>query len=293
MSAEQNSTEGVADPPQPTRTDPKTLYDIFLTGNNAAQVVLFCGKSGFRCESLSNAFQQIVRMEVLRPMKERFHHIYRGIQLVNGAPVCELEQDILSVVFAMNEWSKDWEGIHTPNFTEMQNGCLKILELTGDRNSINNLHQYAHLLGDLRVFCLGGEQQVSGDIKNFGALPKLTDLCLGWTRVSGDISSLKNLHHLTWLDLGQTRVFGDIASLKDLTNLKKIYLYFSDVSGDISTLSQLQNLTKIYLHQTRVTGKITSLSVLRNLTDVNLYQTLVSGDGFMLENKLPKCSIFF
>ena len=109
MSAdEQNITEaveeGVAEPSGPIHAQEKTLYDVFCTGNNAAQIVMYCGKYGFRCETLSNAFQEKVRMEALRPMKERFRNIYRGVEVVNGAVVGELERDIPCVVFAMNDY---------------------------------------------------------------------------------------------------------------------------------------------------------------------------------------------
>ena len=249
MSAEeQNITaeaveEGVAEPSGPIHAQEKTLYDVFCTGNNAAQIVMYCGKYGFRCETLSNAFQEKVRVEALRPMKERFRNIYRGVEVVNGAVVGELERDILSVVFAMNDWSKDWKGKwNDPNQIKVKKASLKLLELTGDRNSITNLPQYAHLLGELRVLLLGCVVGVSGDITSLRELRNLTELNLYQTQVSGDIASLRELRNLTGLYLFKTHVSGDIASLRELRNLRELYLYETRVSGDKQALkSKLPN----------------------------------------------------
>ena len=84
---------------------------------------------------------------------------------MNGAAVGELERDISCVVFAMNEWSKNWGWEHYPNRDEVKKASLKLLELTGDRNSINNLPQYASILVALKVLDLEGCTNLTGSFR--------------------------------------------------------------------------------------------------------------------------------
>ena len=145
----------------------------------------------------------------------------------------DLERDIPCVVFAINEWSKDWTPTSAP---KVKKASLKLLELTGDRNSINNLPQFAHLLDELRVLYLTGEKQVSGNIASLRELRNLTVLSLYRTQVSGDIDSLSELQNLTQLDLDNTQVSGDIASLSELRNLTDLSLVGTQVEGDEQAL---------------------------------------------------------
>ena len=92
-------------------------------------------------------------------------NIQRGIEVVNGAAVGELELDISCVVFAMNEWSKNWSANHRPNSDEVKKASVKLLELTGDRNSISNLPQYASILVALKVLDLSGCSGISGTFR--------------------------------------------------------------------------------------------------------------------------------
>ena len=91
--------------------------------------------------------------------------IQRGIDVVNGAAVRELEQDISCVVFAMNDWSKNWTNNHYPNRDEVKKASSKLLELTGDRNSINNLPQYASILAALKVLDLANCTNLFGSFR--------------------------------------------------------------------------------------------------------------------------------
>ena len=92
-------------------------------------------------------------------------NIQRGIEVVNGAAVGELELDISCVVLAMNEWSKNWSAKHRPNSAEVKKASVKLLELTGDRNSISNLPQYASILVALKVLDLSGCSGISGTFR--------------------------------------------------------------------------------------------------------------------------------
>ena len=89
----------------------------------------------------------------------------RGRDVVNGAAVHELEQDISRVVLAMNDWSKNWTNNHYPNRDEVKKASLKLLELTGDRNSIDNLPQYASILAALKVLDLADCKHLSGSFR--------------------------------------------------------------------------------------------------------------------------------
>merc|ERR1712146_810035 len=112
-----------------------------------------------------------------------------------------LERDISCVVLAMNEWSKNWGETHRPNRDEVKRASLKLLGLTGDRNSINNLPQYASILVALKVLDLAGCTNLTGTLESISGLLQLTYLDFrSCFKLTGTLESISGLLQLTYLD---------------------------------------------------------------------------------------------
>merc|ERR1712146_810094 len=138
-----------------------------------------------------------------------------------------LERDISCVVFAMNEWSKNWTNFHYPNRDEVKKASLKLLELTGDRNSINNLPQYASILVALKVLDLGSCTNLTGTLESISGLLQLTYLNLYYcSKLTGTLEPISGLLQLKKLYLYNCRgLTGTLEPISGLVQLKALSLY--------------------------------------------------------------------
>merc|ERR1712227_548149 len=127
----------------------------------------------------------------------------RGLGIVNGGAVGNVEEDMPGVVLAMNDLSKDWRpGDDKTNCEEVKRGSLKLMEMTGGDNSMENFPQFAHILEALKVLDYSDCNQLSGDLQALQSLNQLTHLNLDscW-ELTGDLQPLQNLNQLTYLNL--------------------------------------------------------------------------------------------
>ena len=157
MSAdEQNITdaveEGVAEPSGPIHAQEKTLYDVFCTGNNAAQLVMYCGKYGFRCETLSNAFQEKVRVEALRPMKERFRNIYRGVEVDELLSVGKSDPRLIACCVVLGHVAENTRGNAIETAVWMYEEGFKSLRIvTANYHMPRSLLEFKSLMPDVEI----------------------------------------------------------------------------------------------------------------------------------------------
>ena len=68
------------------------------------------------------------------------------------------------VVLAMNDLSKDWKpgDDKNPNREEVKRGSLKLIEMTGGDNSMENFPQFSHILEALKVLDYSDCEELSG-----------------------------------------------------------------------------------------------------------------------------------
>ena len=88
----------------------------------------------------------------------------RGLDIVNGGAVGNVEEDMPGVVLAMNDLSKDWRpgDDKNPNREEVKRGSLKLMEMTGGDNTIENFPQFALILETLKVLDFSDCTQLRG-----------------------------------------------------------------------------------------------------------------------------------
>ena len=91
--------------------------------------------------------------------------IQRGIDVINGGAVGNVEQGMLEVVLAINDLTKDWRsGVdNNANREEVKRWSLKLMEMTkGGDNTIENFPQFALILETLKVLDYSDCEQLRG-----------------------------------------------------------------------------------------------------------------------------------
>ena len=98
----------------------------------------------------------------------------RGLDIVNGGAVGNVEEDMPLVVLAMNDLSKD--RIPGDDNKEVKRGSLKLMEVAGGDNSMENFPQFAHILEALKVLDYSGCTNLTGQ--------SVSEICAGTTSVA-------------------------------------------------------------------------------------------------------------
>ena len=90
--------------------------------------------------------------------------LQRGLDIINGGAVGNVEQDMPGVVLAINDLTKDWRsGVdNNANREEVKRGSLKLMEMTGGDNTIENFPQFALILETLKVLDFSDCTQLRG-----------------------------------------------------------------------------------------------------------------------------------
>ena len=127
-----------------------------------------------RKEALENA-QEPTAGSTLDPALQQ-----RGLDIVNGGAVGNVEEDMPGVVLAMNDLSKDWRpgDDKNPNREKVKRGSLKLMEMTGGDNSMENFPQFSHILEALKVLDYSGCSKLTGQ--------SVSEFCGETTRLSRD-----------------------------------------------------------------------------------------------------------
>ena len=88
--------------------------------------------------------------------------LQRGLDIINGGAVGNVEEDMRGVVLAMNDLSKDWRPGDDKISNRVKSGSVKLMEMTGGDNSIENFPHFAHILEALKVLDYSDCKQLSG-----------------------------------------------------------------------------------------------------------------------------------
>ncbi|MEK8015309.1 MAG: leucine-rich repeat domain-containing protein [Candidatus Parabeggiatoa sp.] len=121
------------------------------------------------------------------------------------------------------------------------------------------------------------ENQLTGTIPNFNALPNLQVLSLNSNQLTGTIPNFSALPNLQWLYLSENQMTGQIPNFSALPNLHELYLYENQLTGTIPNFSGLPNLHGLSLCGNQLTGTIPNFSGWPNLLGLDLSHNQLTG----------------
>ena len=119
--------------------------------------------------------------------------------------------------------------------------------------------------------------QLTGTIPNFSALPNLQKLVLSRNQLTGAIPDFSALPNLQKLQLDKNQLTSAIPDFSTLPNLQKLALFTNRLTGAVPDFSTLPNLRELYLYNNQLTGVIPDFSTLPNLRELYLYNNQLTG----------------
>ena len=119
--------------------------------------------------------------------------------------------------------------------------------------------------------------QLTGTIPDFSALPNLSWLSLGDNQLTGAIPDFSALPQLEMLFLDNNQLTGAIPDFSALPNLSGLYLY-NQLTGTIPDFSALPKLEILSLGDNQLTGEIPNFSALTELEYLDLRNNPICKD---------------
>jgi Leucine-rich repeat (LRR) protein len=121
------------------------------------------------------------------------------------------------------------------------------------------------------------DNQLTGTIPDFSALPNLQGLSLSTNQLTGTIPDFSALPNLEWLFLSTNQLTGTIPNFSALPNLQELNLWNNQLTGAIPDFSALPNLQGLFLSSNQLTGAIPDFSALPNLQGLFLSSNQLTG----------------
>ena len=135
------------------------------------------------------------------------------------------------------------------------------------------------------ITCLNGgvgkivlqDNQLTGTISDFSALPNLEVLWLYKNQLTGTIPDFSTLPKLKELWFHKNQLTGTIPNFSALSNLETLYLHDNQLTGTIPNFNTLPHLVLLYLRNNQLTGTIPNFSGLPNLESLSLSSNQLTG----------------
>jgi len=121
------------------------------------------------------------------------------------------------------------------------------------------------------------DNQLTGTIPNFSALPNLEWLYLSSNQLTGRIPNFSTLSNLQGLHLWNNQLTGTIPNFSALPNLEVLSLSNNQLTGTIPNFSALPNLEMLDLRSNQLTGTLPNFSALPNLEMLALHSNQLTG----------------
>jgi hypothetical protein len=119
--------------------------------------------------------------------------------------------------------------------------------------------------------------QLTGAIPDFSALPNLQWISLDSNQLTGLIPDFRGLPNLQGLVLSHNQLTGAIPDFSGSPNLQALVLYNNQLTGAVPDFSGSPNLKEIFLYNNQLTGTIPDFSALPNLQKLSIWGNQLTG----------------
>ncbi len=184
-------------------------------------------------------------------------------------------------------WINTWDlsqPIDTWYGVSLENNRVFCLDLDGNTDCLFETATGNNLVGNLTDLPLTAlkflsleNNQLTGSIPDFSALPDLTYLSLCYNQLTDSIPDFSNLDSLRFLALSNNQLSGAIPDFSELHQLEYLSLSDNLLSTSIPDFSNIPQLSYLFLYANQLTGTIPSLSSLPNLLEIDFSSNQLTG----------------